>query len=98
MLYCDTCLFVIDTVLVQNLLVPFCCDLGKNTFSCLVFKKFKKYIYIKLRNQNKKFQPDSNILASPEVGRGNCLPYILVPSICCESGGYYKSKMNLMSV
>ena len=25
---------------------------------------------------NKKFQPDSNILASPEAGRGDCLPYV----------------------
>ena len=35
-----------------------------------------------------KLQADSNILASPEVGRGNCLPYVLAPpSLSCESGG-----------
>ena len=26
-----------------------------------------------------KLQADSNILASPEAGRGNCLPYVLAP-------------------
>ena len=35
-----------------------------------------------------KFQTDSNILASPEAGRGNCLPYVLgPPSLFCESAG-----------
>ena len=35
-----------------------------------------------------KLQADSNVLASPEVGRGNCLPYVLAPpSLSCESGG-----------
>ena len=35
-----------------------------------------------------KLQPDSNILASPEVGWGDCLPYVLVPPLLsCESGG-----------
>ena len=35
-----------------------------------------------------KLQADCNILAFPEVGRGNCLPYVLVlPSLSCESGG-----------
>ena len=34
-----------------------------------------------------KLQADSNILASPEAGRGNCLPYVLAPpSLSCESG------------
>ena len=33
-------------------------------------------------------QADSNILVSPEAGRGNCLPYVLAPpSLSCESGG-----------
>ena len=31
---------------------------------------------IKLKEQNKKFQPDSNILESPEAGWDNCLPYV----------------------
>ena len=35
-----------------------------------------------------KLQADSNILASLEAGRGNCLPYVLTPlSLSCESGG-----------
>ena len=35
-----------------------------------------------------KLQADNNILASPEAGRGNCLPYVLAPpSLSCESGG-----------
>ena len=35
-----------------------------------------------------KFQADSNILASPKAGRGNCLPYVLAPPLLsCESGG-----------
>ena len=34
-----------------------------------------------------KLQADSNILVSPEAGRGNCLPYVLAPpSLSCESG------------
>ena len=32
------------------------------------------HISIKLKNQNKKFQTYSNILASPEAGQVNCLP------------------------
>ena len=31
------------------------------------------HIFIKVKNQNKKFQADSHILASPEAGGGNCL-------------------------
>ena len=35
-----------------------------------------------------KLQEESNILASPKAGWGNCLPYVLVPpSLSCESGG-----------
>ena len=35
-----------------------------------------------------KLQADSNILASPEAGRGNCLPYVLAPPLLsCESRG-----------
>ena len=35
-----------------------------------------------------KLQADSNILASPEAGWGNCLPYVLAPpSLSWESGG-----------
>ena len=39
-------------------------------------------------NISTKLLADSNILASPEAGRGNCLPYVLAPpSLSCESGG-----------
>ena len=35
-----------------------------------------------------KLQADSNIWASPEANRGNCLPYVLAPPLLsCESGG-----------
>ena len=35
-----------------------------------------------------KLQADTNILTSPEVGRGNSLPYVLTPPwLSCESGG-----------
>ena len=35
-----------------------------------------------------KLQVDSNILASPEAGQGNCLPYVLAPpSLFYKSGG-----------
>ena len=35
-----------------------------------------------------KLQADSNVLVSPEAGRGNCLPYALAPpSLSCKSGG-----------
>ena len=33
-------------------------------------------ISIKLTNQNKKFQSDSNILSSPKADQGNCLPNV----------------------
>ena len=42
---------------------------------------YYNYISIKL-------QADSNISASPEAGRDNCLPYVLAPpSLSCESEG-----------
>ena len=47
------------------------------------WKAVLNYIQISI-----KLQPDSNILASPEAGRGNCLPYVLAPpSLSCKSGG-----------
>ena len=68
--------------------------LGKTfygTFPCLVVlastSKFLSYLY-KAKKTNNKFQADSNILVSLEVGRGNCLLYVLAsPALCCESGG-----------
>ena len=63
----------------QSLLAPFC-FLAKTfygTFPCLVIlpssSKFQSYFY-KTKKQNKKFQPSSNILASPEAGRGIACP------------------------
>ena len=66
---------MIDIVLVQNLLAPYDCVLGKDTlrhFPCFVVLarncKFQSYLY-KTKKSNKKFLWDSNILASPEAGR-----------------------------
>ena len=74
------------TVSVQNPLAPFCCVLGKDTLRhipCLVVLASSSKLYI-----STKLQADSNILASPEAGRGNCLPYVLAPpSFSFESGG-----------
>ena len=33
---------------------------------------FHQYLYKTKKKQNKKFQSDSNILASPEAGQGKC--------------------------
>ena len=69
-------------------------SLGKTlcgTFLCLVVlassSSFQSY-FNKTNKKNKKFQADNNTLASPEAGRGNCLPYALKPpSLSYESGG-----------
>ena len=45
---------------------------------------------VKLKIQNKKVQSESNILASPEAGQGNCLTVALCiapTTFSCESGG-----------
>ena len=81
-------------VLVQNPLAPFCCVLGKDTLLCLAIlatsSKLKSYLY-------QKFQLDSNILASPEVDRGNCLPYALVlRRFPASQEDKYRDKINLM--
>ena len=61
-------------------------------FSCYLValassSKFLSYLY-KTKKLIKKFQADSNILASPEAGRDNCLPYALAPSmLACVSEG-----------
>ena len=61
-------------------------------FSCCLValassSKFLSYLY-KTKKLIKKFQADSNILASPEAGRDNCLPYALAPSmLSCVSEG-----------
>ena len=44
-----------------------------------------------------KLQEDSNILASPEAGRYNCLPYVLAPStLSCEQGDKYRDKIKIL--
>ena len=49
--------------------------------------KFHLYLN-KTKNQNKKFLPESNILASPEASRCYCLPCVLaLPTLFCESRG-----------
>ena len=58
---------------------PLCCNFP--CFVVLASSSNFSHIFIKL-------QADSDILASPEAGRGNCLPYVLAPpSLSCESGG-----------
>ena len=51
-----------------------------DTFPCLVVlassSKFQSYVY-KTKMPKKKLQQDSNIMASPEAGRANCLSYEL---------------------
>ena len=63
-------------VSVQNLLVPFCCVLGKTLHGTFPawwsWQEVLNFNHISI-----KLQADSNILASPEAGRGNCLPYVL---------------------
>ena len=85
---------VINMVSVQYLVALFCCVLGKDTlrhFPC--WQSWQAvlnfcHICINLKKQNKKFQLNRNMLASPEPGRSNCLPYVLAPpSLSCESGG-----------
>ena len=57
------------------------------TITLLLSHKSMK-IGLKTKKAKKKFQPDSNILASQKTGRGNCLPYVLAPlSLSCKSGG-----------
>ena len=69
------------------------CSWGKilyGTLPCLVVlassSKLKFFISITL-------QADSNILASPEAGRGNCLPYVLAARpLSCGSDKYREKK------
>ena len=43
-----------------------------------------------------KLQANSNILASPEAGQGNCLPYVLAPpSLSWSQEDKYKEKKTL---
>ena len=57
---------------------PFRCVVGKDTlqqFPCLVSWQ----AVLNHNNISIKLQADRNILASPEAGRGNCLPWVLAP-------------------
>ena len=76
---------MIDTITVQNLLVPFCCVLRKDNlrqFLCpAVLASSSKlplaYIFIDSKKTKQKFQPDSNILIFSEAIRKNCLKVAL---------------------
>ena len=46
-------------------------DFGPNQWPWQAVLNFS-HVSIKLKKQNENFQPVGNILASPEVGRGNC--------------------------
>ena len=79
-------LLVFSSLVVLSFLIPlfksktclryFVVSLGKtlyNTFPCwVVLASSSKFIWISI-----KFQADSYILASPQAGWGNCLPYVL---------------------
>ena len=53
-------------------------SLPKPMLECFaVSASSSKYLYKTIKPKYK-FQPDSNILAPPEAGRGNLLPYVLV--------------------
>ena len=73
-------------VSVQNPLAPFCCVLGKDTL--WHFPLLGGLAVLNVNHISIKLRADSNILASPEAGWGNCLPYVLaLPSLSCDSGG-----------
>ena len=57
-------------------------------FTALSPAWWSRQAVLNLNHISIKLQADSNILATPEAGRGNCLPYVLAPpSLSCESGG-----------
>ena len=61
---------------------------GERYFTALSFVWWSWQAILNYSHISIKLQADSNILASPEVGRGNCLPYVLAPpSLSWESGG-----------
>ena len=73
-------MIVIDMISFNNLLAPFYRVLGKEAlfpawWSWQAVLNFGHIHMKKLKQINKKFQPDSNILNITEAGRGNCLPY-----------------------
>ena len=65
---------IIDMISAQNLLAQFLlCPWEKHcgTFhACWSWQVVLNFSHISM-----KFQPDKNIFAFPEAGRGNCLPY-----------------------
>ena len=68
----------------------FCCVLGEDIFPCLVVLESSsklQYSYISIKSK-----ADSNILASTEAGRGNCLPYVLAPP--SSQADKYSDKLN----
>ena len=66
----------------------FCCALGKDTLWHSSPAWWSWQAVLNLSHISIKLQADCNILVSLKAGRGNCLPYVLVPSLLsCESGG-----------
>ena len=62
---------MINMVLVGNPLLPFCCILGKDALWYWSWQAVLNFNHISIN-----LQADSNILASPEAGLCNCLPYV----------------------
>ena len=60
----------------------------KRHFTALSFAWWSWQAVLNYSNISIKLLADSNILASTEAGRGNCLTYVLAPPLLsCESGG-----------
>ena len=59
----------------SNLLVPFCCVLGRH-FTALSPAWWSWQAVLNYSHISIKLQADNNILVSPEAGRGNCLPSV----------------------
>ena len=75
-----------NTVSVQNPLAPFCCVLDKRHFTAYCPAWWSWQAVLNYSHISIKLQADRNILASPEAGQSNCLPYALAPpSLFCES-------------
>ena len=79
----------INTIVLQNLLAPFCFVLEKTlygTFLCLAVSASSCKFNKKKQTKNKKLQLDRSILASLEAGWSNCLTIALHhPTLSCQS-------------
>ena len=63
---------MINMVLVQNPFAPFRCVLEKNALKRFSPAWWPWQAVLNFNHISIKLQADSNILASPEAGRGNC--------------------------